>query len=89
MEQTFILNDPLGFHARPAAVVVGIFAKAASKVSITAKGKTVDGKSILQVLSLGVKGGDEVTIAVEGDDAEQVMATVMERASQSTPPLFK
>ncbi len=89
MEQTFVLNDPLGFHARPAAVVVGIFAKAASKVSISAKGKTVDGKSILQVLSLGVKGGDEVTISVEGSDAQEVMNLVIERASQSTPPLFK
>jgi phosphocarrier protein len=89
MEQTFVLNDPLGFHARPAAVVVGIFAKAASKVSISAKGKTVDGKSILQVLSLGVKGGDEVTITVEGSDAQEVMNLVIERASQSTPPLFK
>jgi len=47
MEKTFVLNDPLGFHARPAAVVVNTFAKAQSKVSITAKGKTVDGKSIL------------------------------------------
>jgi len=89
MEKTFILNDPLGFHARPAAVVVGIFAKAASKVTITAKGKTVDGKSILQVLSLGVKGGDEVKIIVDGPDAETVLKSVIERASQSTPPLFR
>lgn len=89
MEKTFVLNDPLGFHARPAAVVVGIFAKAKSKVSITAKGKTVDGKSILQVLSLGVKGGDEVTITIEGDDAEEVLRTVIQKASESNPPLFK
>jgi phosphotransferase system HPr (HPr) family protein len=89
MEKSFILNDPLGFHARPAAVVVGIFAKAQSKVSITAKGKTVDGKSILQVLSLGVKGGDEVIISVEGPDADEVFANVLQKASESNPPLFK
>ncbi len=89
MEKTFVLNDPLGFHARPAAVVVGIFAKAQSKVSITAKGKTVDGKSILQVLSLGVKGGDEVIISIDGPDADEVFATMLQKASESNPPLFK
>jgi phosphotransferase system HPr-like phosphotransfer protein len=34
MEKTFVLNDPLGFHARPAAVVVGIFASALLKAVI-------------------------------------------------------
>ena len=89
MEKKYVLNDPLGFHARPAAIVVGIFAKAASTVSITAKGKTVDGKSILQVLSLGVKGGDEVSIAIEGEDAESTFSQVEARASESNPPLFR
>ena len=89
MERTYILNDPLGFHARPAAIVVGIFAKAVSTVSITAKGRTVDGKSILQVLSLGVKGGDEVSIAIEGEDAQATIDQVEAKASESNPPLFR
>lgn len=89
MEKKYVLNDPLGFHARPAAIVVGIFAKATSTVSITSKGKTVDGKSILQVLSLGVKGGDEVSINIVGDDAEIIFAQVEEKASESNPPLFR
>lgn len=89
MEKKYVLNDPLGFHARPAAVVVGIFAKAKSTVSITAKGKTVDGKSILQVLSLGVKGGDEVQIQIEGEDAQETFDVVEAKAAESTPPLFR
>ena len=89
MEKKYVLNDPLGFHARPAAIVVGIFAKASSTVSITAKGKTVDGKSILQVLSLGVKGGDEVSIAIEGEDAQATIDQVEAKASESNPPLFR
>jgi len=89
MEKKYVLNDPLGFHARPAATVVGIFAKATSTVGISAKGKTVDGKSILQVLSLGVKGGDEVHISIVGDDAEATFALVEAKAAESTPPLFR
>lgn len=68
-----VINDPVGIHARPAAQ----FAQAAGASGCTVTiakgdGAAVPANSILSVMGLGVKQGDEVTITVEGDNAEAV-----------------
>ena len=46
-----------------------------SKVQIKAKGKTVDAKSILMIMSMGLVKGTEITIVADGpDEAEAVKA---------------
>ena len=45
----------------------------APKIKLTAKGKTVDAKSILMIMSLGLTQGTELTISAEGDDAQAAL----------------
>ena len=40
---------------------------------ISAKGKTVDAKSILMIMSLGLTKGTELTISAEGEDAQAAL----------------
>ena len=54
--RNLVINDPVGIHARPAAM----FAQA------------VPASSILSIMGLGIKQGDTVVINVEGDNAEVV-----------------
>ena len=49
-----------------------------SKVQIVAKGRMVDGKSILMVASLGLFNGTEVTIIANGSDAKEAVTELKE-----------
>lgn len=64
----YIIKDPQGLHARPAAQFVQAAAICPGAVHVTFHGKEVNGKSILSVLSLGVRTGDEITVAYETED---------------------
>lgn len=64
----------VGLHARPAAVFVKAASAAALPVTIAKEGKEpVSARSILAVLGLDVRGGEEVVLEAEGDSAEDVL----------------
>ena len=72
---TVTLENTPGIHARPASVFVQTATKFKSKVQIKAKGKTVDAKSILMIMSMGLVKGTEITIVADGpDEADAVKA---------------
>ena len=63
------------YHARPASIFVQTATKFKSKIQLQAKGKTIDAKSILMIMSMGLVKGTEVTIIADGpDEAEAVKA---------------
>ena len=64
-----------GLHARPASVLVNLLNQYRSSVKMIYNDKQANGKSILSVMALGVKTGDEMTFEVEGvDDQEAATA---------------
>lgn len=74
-EETITIENKTGIHARPASIFVQTATKFKSKVQIKAKGKTVDAKSILMIMSMGLVKGTEITICADGpDEAEAVKA---------------
>jgi phosphotransferase system HPr (HPr) family protein len=44
-----------------------------SQITVSKNEKTANGKSILSILTLGAKQGDEVILKVDGDDAQAAM----------------
>ena len=79
-ERTVRIASAHGLHARPAT----LFAQAVDarrgprSRSPRASGKPVNAASILGVISLGIDHGDEVTLTVEGDNAEAVLDELVE-----------
>jgi len=67
-----------GLHARPAAIFVETANKFASKVTVKKADYEVSGKSILNILTLGVECGDEIVLEVEGEDAEEAIQLLEE-----------
>lgn len=65
-----IVKNSTGLHARPAAAFVREAARFRSKINIECGGRRADGKSILQVLSLGVKCGSVIVIRGDGEDED-------------------
>jgi len=79
LERTVVINNPLGIHARPAALVVQAAAKLKSEIFFS-KGdiRRVNGKSIMGVMMLAAEQGSEITIEAEGEDAEEAVETLGE-----------
>ena len=67
---------PVGLHARPAADFVKLATKYPCEIKIsnlTAAGKTVNAKSILSVLTLGVQKDHVVHIETNGEREEEAL----------------
>ena len=73
--QKTTIKNKTGIHARPASVFVQTASKFKSKVQITAKGKKVDAKSILMIMSMGLSNGTEIEISADGPDADDAVKT--------------
>ncbi len=72
-EQTFLIVNALGLHARAAAQLVQTANRYRSDVHVEKDGVQVNGKSIMGVLTLAAAQGTEILVACEGDDATQAM----------------
>lgn len=77
-EKTVLVIDPVGLHARPATVAVNAASKFKSEVKITYKGRSVNMKSIMGVMSQGIPTQSEITISAEGVDEEEAITTIEE-----------
>jgi phosphocarrier protein HPr len=59
------LVNALGLHARPAAQIATLAAKAISRVWMISDGEQIDAKSIIDILSLYCPKGSPIRFAVE------------------------
>ena len=76
-EKTITVANPSGIHARPATLVVE-FAKGYPGVVEVIKGnKKGNMKSILMVLSMGLKRGTEITLRVEGEGEQAFLDSLV------------
>lgn len=73
-QRSVVVASKVGLHARPAK----LFTQAASASGVGVRiakgdGPAVDAASILRVMALGVKHGEEVTLTAEGDGADDAL----------------
>jgi phosphocarrier protein len=78
-QRTVVVASQVGLHARPAKLFTQAAAAAGVRVTIAkGDGPPVDAASILRVMALAVKHGDEVTIAAEGEGADEALDRLAE-----------
>lgn len=70
---TYVIQDEIGLHARPAGMIAKEAKKYESKIMILANDKEADLSRLLAVMGLGIKKNDEVTITAEGSDEDLAM----------------
>jgi phosphocarrier protein HPr len=73
MERQVTVSHAEGLHARPAAEFAKAAARFQCKVEVVVGSQTVNARSILSLLTLGVKNGQAVVIRAEGEDAEAAL----------------
>ena len=71
--------DPVGLHARPATVAVNAASKfKGCDVKVTFKDKSVNMKSIMGVMSLGIPTQSEITITCDGEGEDEAIVQIEE-----------
>ncbi|AKG03951.1 phosphocarrier protein HPr [Salimicrobium jeotgali] len=73
VEKTFKVTSADGVHARPATVLVQNAGKYESDINLHYKEKSVNLKSIMGIMSLGIPAGAEIKITAEGDDEQEAI----------------
>jgi len=78
LEQEFIVSNKLGIHARVAAQIVKVANQFESEIWISKIGNNnkVNGKSILDIMTLVCPHGSKVEVQTEGPDAPAAMAAL-------------
>jgi phosphocarrier protein HPr len=71
--RTFEITNQLGIHARVAAKLVETANRFQSEVFLEKDGVEVNGRSILEILTLFCPYGSRLTVRTEGVDAREAM----------------
>ena len=71
---TYVITDRVGIHARP--IVVKTAQKYQSEILVHKGEKQADAKKLMQLMSLGVKGGEEISVTAVGPDEEEACAAM-------------
>mgnify|MGYP001781806538 CR=1 FL=1 len=75
-KREFHIVAETGIHARPATLLVQAASKFNSDINLEYNGKSVNLKSIMGVMYLGVGQGADVTITADGDDAKEAIEAI-------------
>lgn len=83
------LVNPQGFHARPAHMFMKLASQFRCNVQIVKGNEVINGKSILDLLTLGAGNGTTLCLRATGDDAEtavEALARLIESGFDEAPP---
>jgi phosphotransferase system HPr (HPr) family protein len=69
LSRTVTVTNPQGLHARPADLLVRLANQFQTKVEIIHGNTRADGKSILEIMSLGAFAGATLVLEASGPDA--------------------
>lgn len=85
VQKTISVIHRQGLHARPAALFVQQAKRFASKVTVKKGRKSVDGKSIMGLLTLAARQGSRIAIIADGADAGEALDQLVEVLTTPLP----
>jgi len=71
-----VIENQSGLHARPAAAFVKTANRFRAEITVTKDGDSVNGKSIMGLLTLAAARGTKLVIEAEGDDATEAVDAI-------------
>jgi len=77
-EVTVKIENQMGLHARPAALLVKTAAKFKSDIFIRRDSQMVNGKSIMGVMMLAAEKGAELVLSANGEDEKEALKALQE-----------
>ncbi len=78
VSQKITVKNPTGLHLRPAGVLSKYCAGLTSKITLVKGDKNIDAKSVLIIMSSGIKCNDEIEVKCEGENEVADLKSVVE-----------
>src|SRR5262245_52843507 len=78
VSRTVVVSNPQGIHARPADLIVRLVQQYQAKIEFVKDNHRVDGKSILELLTLAAEQGTQLVVEATGADAQQALEALAE-----------
>ncbi len=78
IERELLVTNRLGLHARPTARLVQMLSGYRCNVTLTAKGREVNAKSIMGVMLLAAGPGTTLLLQADGSDETTAVAAVVD-----------
>ncbi len=72
----YTITDPVGIHARPAGNLVKALKNYKCEIRMSGNGKSADARKLMSVMMLGIRQGQEVELAFDGEDEETAAAEI-------------
>jgi len=76
VKRSFEILNKLGLHARAAAQLVQLAASFQAEVTIFKDGQSVNGKSIMGIMTLAAGQGSVIELEADGPDAEAMLDAI-------------
>ena len=77
VKQKVTVQNKLGLHARASAKIVEMASKYSAEIKIKHGQKSINGKSIMNVMMLAASKGTQLEIIAEGDEAENAVEALV------------
>ena len=78
MKKDIVVKSNAVLEARPLAELVALAEHYKSQITLNMENKTVNAKSIMGIMGLGLDPGKTVTIEVTGEDEEEAITAISE-----------
>lgn len=78
VNKTFTIIDETGIHARPATILVSTASKFKADIMLEYNDKSVNLKSIMGVMSLGIPKDAVIKVSAEGSDEKEALSVLEE-----------
>ena len=82
LKKTVTVTNPQGLHARPANSFVKLANQYQSTIQVVKQDQRVDGKSILEILTLAAEQGAPLLIEATGCDAQAALDALVQLIDQ-------
>ena len=79
------VKNPLGIHARPAAILAQACTNFKAAVTIECNGESASGNNVLQILALHAAKGSILKITIDGEDADACADKILEALNEIQP----
>jgi phosphocarrier protein HPr len=78
LTRTVVVANPNGLHMRPASLIAKLANQYESRIELVRGNERVDGKSMLEIVTLVAEHGTNLTIEASGPDAEAAVESLAE-----------
>lgn len=76
--KTVELTNPQGLHARPSTKFVLLANRFESDILVEFRGQSVNGKSVIELMTLGAEVGSSLVLTATGKDSEKALTELAE-----------